>query len=129
VRTLLDTRADLLPAAVDALVLDEAPSSPASDNPIARCPELPVVLDRLSSAITQGAPLYNSGDHEACRKLYDATARALTDRVIPPQRCPVIRRTLVAALTEAQAATTAGEAAWALRRGFDKVSGSVEPKQ
>jgi hypothetical protein len=129
VRTLLDTRVDLLPAAVDAVVLDEAPSSPASDNPIARCPELPVVLDRLSSAISTGGPLYDSGDHEGCRKLYDATARALTDRVIPPQRCPVIRRALIAALTEAQAATTAGEAAGALRRGFDKVSGAVEPHQ
>jgi hypothetical protein len=128
-RSLLDTRPDLLPAAVDAVVLDESPTSPAADNPIARCPELPVVLDRLSAAINVGAPLYNQGDHEGCRKLYDTTARTLTGKLIPPQRCPVIRRTLLAALTEAEAATTASEAAWALRRGFDKVSGSVDPAQ
>jgi hypothetical protein len=127
VRQMLDGPADLLPPAVDALVLDEAPQSPSADNPIARCPELPVVLDRMSAAIRVGAPLYNKGDHEACRKLYATTVRTLTEEVIPPHRCPVIRRTLGTALAESGAAATADEAAWALRRGFDRIAGSVQP--
>jgi len=129
VRRLLDGPADLLGPTVDALVLDEAQQSPSADNPIARCPELPVVLDRLSAVIRVGAPLYNKGDHEACRKLYAATARALAEDVIPPHRCPVIRRTLSSALAESGAAATADEAAWALRRGFDRIAGSVQPGQ
>ena len=127
VRRLLDTPVDGLGPAVDALVLDEAQQSPSADNPLARCPELPVVIDRLTSAIRAGAPLYNKGDHEGCRRVYDATARALSDQVIPPHRCPVIRRTLGAALAESGAAATADEAAWALRRGFDRIAGSVQP--
>jgi hypothetical protein len=127
VRRLLDAPSAGLPAVIDALVLDEAQQSPSADNPIARCPELPVVLDRLTAAIRRGAPLYNKGDHEGCRRLYAGTARALADEVIPPQRCPVIRRTLSSALAEATAATTADEAAWALRRGFDRIAGSVQP--
>jgi hypothetical protein len=127
VKAALETRNDL-PGAVDALILDEAPQSPSGDNPVARCPELPVVLDRVAVTIRQGAPLYNKGDHQGCQRLYEKTTRALTDEVIPPRRCPMVRRTLTKALQESAAAPTAGEAAWALRRGFDKVAGSVESK-
>lgn len=127
VRRLLDTPGQPLGPAVDALVLDEAQQSPSADNPIARCPELPVVLDRLTAAIRVGAPLYNRGDHEGCRRLYASTAKALAEEVIPVHRCPVIRRTLATALAEASTASTADEAAWALRRGFDRIAGSVQP--
>ena len=127
VRRLLDAPADLLAPAVDALVLDEAQQSPSADNPIARCPELPLVLDRLTAAVRTGVPLFNKGDHEGCRRVYAAAARALADQVIPPHRCPVIRRTLNTALAESGAAATADEAAWAMRRGFDRIAGSVQP--
>jgi hypothetical protein len=127
VKAALESRTDLL-GAVDALVLDEVPQTPSGENPVARCPELPVVLDRVAVTIRQGAPLYNKGDHQGCQSLYVKTARALTDEVIPPRRCPMVRRTLIRALEESAAAPTAGEAAWALRRGFDKVAGSVESK-
>jgi hypothetical protein len=127
VRRLLDAPADLLAPAVDALVLDEAQQSPSADNPIARCPELPLVLDRLTAAVRTGVPLFNKGDHEGCRRVYAAAARALSDQVIPPHRCPVIRQTLSIAMAESGAAATADEAAWALRRGFDRIAGSVQP--
>jgi hypothetical protein len=127
VRRLLDTPIDQLAPAVDALVLDEAQQSPSADNPIARCPELPLVLDRLTAAVRTGVPLFNKGDHEGCRRVYAAAARALADQVIPPHRCPVIRQTLSTALAESGAAATADEAAWALRRGFDRIAGSVQP--
>lgn len=127
VKAALESPIDLA-GAVDALLLDEAPASPAAENPVARCPELPVVLDQVAATIRQGAPLYNKGDHQGCQRLYEQTARALTDTVIPPRRCPMVRRTLGKALQESAAAPTAGEAAWALRRGFDAVAGAVESK-
>jgi hypothetical protein len=113
-----------LAAAVDAIVLDEART--ASDaNPIARCPELPLVLDRLAAVINVGAPLYNSGDHEGCRRLYEGAARAIVDEVVPQGRCPAVRRELATARSEAASATSPSEAAWALRHGFDRITQSV----
>jgi hypothetical protein len=125
--TLESAKPSDLGAAVDAIVLDELRS--ASDaNPIARCPELPLVLDRVASAIALGAPLYNRGDHEGCRSLYDGTARALTDDLIPAGRCPSVRRELATARAEAAQAMTASEAAWAFRHGFDRITESVGPR-
>jgi hypothetical protein len=116
--------ADDLAAAIDAVVLDELRTA-SDSNPIARCPELPVVLDRLSAVINVGAPLYNSGDHEGCRRLYEGAARALTDEVIPAGRCPAVRRELATARSEAAQAATPTDAAWALRHGFDRITRAV----
>jgi hypothetical protein len=127
VRELLDTRPERLAAAVDALLLDEQQASPSATNPIARCPELPLVLERLAGAINLGAPLYNKGDHDGCRQLYEKTARDLLGPVIPAGRCPVVRRELEGALAEAARSNTVGDAAWALRRGFDRIAGSLRP--
>jgi hypothetical protein len=128
VKELLDTRPELLPAAVDALVLDELQASPSPRNPIARCPELPVVLERVASAISVGAPLFNRGDHEGCRSLYERTARDLLGPLIPAGRCPVVRKELEAALKESTHASAVGDAAWALRRGFDRITASLRPE-
>jgi hypothetical protein len=127
VKELLDTRPDRLAAAVDALLLDEQQASPGASNPIARCPELPLVLERLAGAINLGAPLFNKGDHDGCRQLYEKTARDLLGPVIPAGRCPVVRKELEGALTEAAQSNTVGDAAWALRRGFDRITGSLRP--
>jgi hypothetical protein len=127
VKELLDTRTDLLPAAVDALLLDEILASPGASNPIARCPELPLVLERLGGAINMGAPLFNKGDHDGCRRLYERTARDLLGPLIPAGRCPVVRKELEGALAEASGSPTVGDAAWALRRGFDRIAGSLRP--
>jgi hypothetical protein len=112
---------------VDALLLDEIQASPSASNPIARCPELPVVLERLGGAINLGAPLFNKGDHDACRRLYERTARELLGPLIPAGRCPVVRKELEGALSEASTSASVGDAAWALRRGFDRIAGSLRP--
>jgi len=123
-RALEQANTDDLTAAIDAVVLDEA-RSVSDGNPIARCPELPLVLDRISAAISVGAPLFNSGDHEGCRSLYEGTARTILEDLLPPGRCPVVRRELGSARTEAQSTATPGDAAWALRHGFDRITQSV----
>jgi hypothetical protein len=113
-----------LDEAIDLVLLDEPEITPQS--PIARCPELPMVLDRLSSAVTAGAALFNRGEHEACRRLYELTARALSGRALPARHCPVVRAELEKALALAAAAGTPGDAAWELRRGFDRIAGTIE---
>jgi hypothetical protein len=108
--------------AVDSLRLDEPDQSIDTQNPIARCPELPLVVERIAGAIAVGAPLYNKGDHAACRDLYRRVARAVRDDVIPAGRCPAARAELDAALTAAAQASDPGDAAWALRHGFDRIT-------
>jgi hypothetical protein len=108
--------------ALDSLRLDEPDQASDQENTVARCPELPMVLERISSTINVGAPLYNKGDHASCRDLYRRTARALRDELIPGGRCPAVRAELDSALTAAASASTPDEAAWALRHGFDHIT-------
>lgn len=112
---------DLLHA-VDSLRLDEPDRASDEDNPVTRCPELPIVLERITAVIAVGAPLYNKGDHAGCFALYQGLARALRDRVIPAGRCPAVRSELDRALLAAARARSAGDAAWAMRRGFDRIA-------
>lgn len=134
VRELLEQAAKAGPAspdplahAVDSLRLDE-PNSPAEDdkNPAARCPELPEVADRLTSAIAVGAPLFNAGDAAGCRRTYEEAARVLMSDVIRPGRCPMVRRIVTAGLAGAARAMDASDAAWALRHSFDAVLSGEE---
>jgi hypothetical protein len=108
--------------AVDSLRMDEPDRASDEQNPVARCPELPIVLEKISSTINTGAPLFNKGDHEGCRDLYRQVARSLRDEVVAPGRCPAVRSELDGALTAAAQASTPGEAAWALRHGFDHIA-------
>jgi hypothetical protein len=123
VRRLLEgTKKDRLNEAVDSIRLDEPDPMPADDaNPLHRCPEFPIVFERLSSAIAVGAPRYNAGDADGCRRLYEETARKLAGDVIARGRCPVVRGLLEAGLAGAAASSDASDAAWALRRSFDAV--------
>jgi hypothetical protein len=113
---------DRLDHALDSLRLDEPDQSVDQESTLARCPELPMVLERLASAINVGAPLYNRGDRAGCRDLYRKTARALRDDLIPSGRCPAVRAELDSALTAAASASNPDEAAWALRHGFDHIT-------
>jgi len=108
--------------AVDSLRLDEPDQPGDGQNPVARCPELPLVIQRIADAISIGAPLYNKGDATGCRDLYRSVARRLRDEVIPAGRCPGARTELDSALTAAAQANDPGEAAWALRHGFDSIT-------
>lgn len=116
------TSPDRLAHAVDSLRLDEPNTHDEGDpNPAARCPELPEVADRLTSAIAVGAPLFNAGDAAGCRRTYEETARTLMTDVIRPGRCPVVRRIVTGGLSGAARAMDASDAAWALRRSFDAI--------
>lgn len=87
-----------------------APGSPAEEGRGAAA--------MIESAIEKGVPIFNSGDHAGCARIYEATARellALSDE----QLAPLDRHQVESAL--AMEATDAGARAWNLRRAFDMV--------
>lgn len=122
-RTLSVTGDEALAAAVDAVILDESPLGGGVQSPIARCPELPAVLDRMAAAIAVGARRFNQGQYADCRRLYSLTAESLLKTAIPAGRCPVVRRELLSAIAESSRQPNDSEASWALRRGFDRIAG------
>jgi hypothetical protein len=109
--------------AVDSVRLDEPDDAAPSDDAAlwTRCPEFPLVIEKLTSAIAVGAPQYNAGDALGCQRTYEAAVRAITADVVGVGRCPLVRTVLGTALARAGAALTADEAAWALRHSFDSV--------
>jgi hypothetical protein len=128
VRHLLEhAPAERLAHAVDSIRLDEADEVQPSDSMdvLSRCPELPQVIERLSAAIEVGAPQYNAGDAEACRRTYEVAARAIAAQILSQDaardRCPGVRVLLAAGLARAESSSSPNEAAWALRRSFDAI--------
>ena len=112
---------DQLAHAADSITLDE-PEEPDTEAGLAsRCPELPIVVDRLATAIGVGAPQFNAGDAAACRHTYEETAAAVATRVIPEGRCPTVRTLLSAGLARAKSAPDDRQAAWDLRHSFDAI--------
>ncbi len=78
------------------------------------------VAGRIELAVSRGAPLYNSGRVEACRDVYETTARDLL--ALPAGRVTEAERNrLSAALKEVAGDSTAREDAWTLRRALDAV--------
>jgi hypothetical protein len=127
VRHILErTPPDGLAHAVDSICLDEPEQNDADAGLASRCPELPLVVDRLATAIGIGAPQYNSGDAAACRRTYEETAASIATRLIPEGRCPTVRTLLSAGVARAKGAADDREAAWALRHSFDAIL-SEEP--
>ncbi|HEV3031715.1 MAG TPA: hypothetical protein VG319_08715 [Polyangia bacterium] len=122
IRRILERAApERLGHAVDSIRLDEPDESDADSGLASRCPELPLVVDRLATAISVGAPQYNAGDAAACRHTYEVTASAIASQVIPEGRCPTVRTLLAAGLTRAKGAADDREAAWDLRHSFDAI--------
>jgi hypothetical protein len=122
VRRLLERSApDHLAHAVDSICLDEPEETDADAGLASRCPELPLVVDRLTAAIGVGAPQYNSGDAAGCRHTYEETASMVATRLIPEGRCPTVRTLLSAGVARAKASSEDREAAWALRHSFDAI--------
>ncbi|HEY2904096.1 MAG TPA: hypothetical protein VGL59_26140 [Polyangia bacterium] len=110
--------------AVDSVRLDEPDEAGIGEKHaavVSRCPELPLVVERLATAIAVGAPQYNAGNAQACRLTYETAVRAITTDVMGVGRCPAVRALLGTGLARATAASTANEAAWALRHSFDVV--------
>jgi hypothetical protein len=78
----------------------------------------PSVTDLISSAIERGVPLFNSGDHEGCARVYVDAARELLRRG-DVELSRLNRRELETALD--QSAPDASTRAWNLRHAFDRV--------
>lgn len=112
---------DGLAHAVDSICLDEPEQSDSDAGLASRCPELPLVIDRLATAISIGAPQYNAGDAAACRRTYEETAAAIATHLIPEGRCPTVRTLLSAGVARAKGSANDREAAWALRHSFDAI--------
>jgi len=112
--------------AVDSICLDEPEQTESDAGLASRCPELPLVIDRLGTAIGIGAPQFNAGDAAACRRTYEETAASIATRLIPEGRCPTVRTLLSAGVARAKGAADDREAAWALRHSFDAIL-SEEP--
>ena len=129
-RLLASASATHLAHAVDSVRLDEPDevASGAEGDLLARCPELPLVVEKLTSAIEVGAPQYNAGDPAACLETYRSAARAITSEIVGEERCPGVRALLATGLARAESASSPNEAAWAMRRSFDAIlSGPISP--
>src|SRR6185312_2075130 len=89
-------------------------------------PDLAKFRDRINEAISVGAPLYNEGQHEACYRVYDSTARELVRR---GGQCPGAAKILDEGLARADRAVDATPKAWALRDAFDSLLDVVERQE
>jgi hypothetical protein len=116
-----DATPERLAHAVDSIRLDEPDTEDGTAALGHRCPELPLVLDKLGNAIAEGAPRFNKGDATACRRVYEAAARAITTQVMAEGRCPAARSLLAAGLARAKGAPDDQAAAWDLRHSFDAI--------
>ncbi len=72
----------------------------------------------IEKAVEQGAPLYNSGHHDACAKVYSKTIEDLLSAQSHGM-CPSTTHTLQAALTSSQQTNCSATRAWTLRRALD----------
>jgi hypothetical protein len=124
-RVLEQAPPERLEHAVDSVRLDEPDDGDASAELalMTRCPELPLIVERLSTAISIGAPQYNAGDPAGCRHTYEVTAHTVATEVIAEGRCPTVRALLAAGLARAQGAGNDRQAAWDLRHSFDAILG------
>jgi hypothetical protein len=122
-RLLAAAPADRLAHAVDSIRLDEPDETPLSSQSdlLARCPELPLVVERLGAAIEVGAPQFNAGDAAGCLETYRTAARTITAEVVGEERCPGVRSALAIGLARAESAPSPAEAAWAMRHSFDAI--------
>jgi serine protease Do len=78
----------------------------------------------ISEAIESGAPLYNSGNHEACYRIYEGTSMRF-EREAP---CPGVRAAFGDGLLRASTMASWTEKAWALRDTFDGMLDVLERK-
>jgi hypothetical protein len=82
------------------------------------------IFKGISEAIQSGAPLYNSGNHEACYRIYEGTSMRF-EREAP---CPGVRAAFGDGLLRASTMTSWTEKAWALRDTFDGMLDVLERK-
>jgi hypothetical protein len=104
--------ADALRQAFESLLPDEAPADPLPDDPLAAAQRL------IETAISIGAPAYNTGDKQGCYDVYSCTARMILATGTGPDAA---RERLRQALDECAALDDPDRQAWAMRHGFDAV--------
>jgi serine protease Do len=72
-------------------------------------------VQSIGQAIESGAPLYNSGNHEACYRIYEGTSM----RFERESGCKGVREAFGAGLLRSSTVDSFTEKAWALRDTFD----------
>jgi hypothetical protein len=104
-----------------SLLLLTAPSAAG-----ATAEEIRTATSVIEAAIEKGVPIFNSGDHAGCARVYEAAARELL--ALGDERLtPLDKHEIESAL--AMEAADAGARAWNLRHAFDRVleNASFEP--
>jgi hypothetical protein len=96
-------------------VIDECPSE-----------DVTAIAGSISAAINSGAPLYNSGNIEACFRIYEGAISEI-DRKF--SRCPAARQVLQSGVTRADQLDGWAAKAWALRDSFDGLTNAIAKKQ
>lgn len=87
------------------------------------CEDLDTVDLVISQAIEVGAPIYNTGDHLGCYRVYEGASYKLL--YLLEGRCRNVSSTLLAGLKQAKADSTATRKAWSMRRTFDLILGQA----
>ena len=81
------------------------------------------VYKTIVDAIGIGAPLFNSGDHEGCFKVYEKTALELVAKL---DACPGIEETLLTGVALSGKDPTFTAKAWTMRRTFDRILKAIQ---
>ncbi len=102
---------------IDSVLLPPAPPAEASGPAKAR--------KLVELAIERGVPLFNAGQTEACKAVYEVTAEALVN--MPASMLTTNDRDkLTGALAEIKDQTSAREQAWTLRHALDAVRENLD---
>jgi serine protease Do len=91
---------------------------------IDECPTKDVIsiAESISAAIHSGAPLYNSGNVEACYRIYEG---AISEIDRKHSSCPAARGVLQEGIHNADQVTDWPAKAWALRDSFDGLMNAI----
>ena len=102
---------------IDSVLLPPGPPAEASGPAKAR--------KLVELAIERGVPLFNAGQTEACKAVYEVTAEALVD--MPASTLPTNDRDkLTGALAQIKDQASARDQAWTLRHALESVYGSLD---
>ena len=91
---------------------------------VAACPtqEMTSIAQAIEAAIRSGAPLYNSGNTEACFRIYEG---AISEIERKPNRCQAAYEVLQQGIHNADGASDWAAKAWALRDSFDGLLNAI----
>ena len=91
---------------------------------IDECPtqDITSIAESINGAIHSGAPLYNSGNVEACYRIYEG---AISEIDRKHSRCPAARRVLQEGIQNADQVADWSAKAWALRDSFDGLMNAI----